>query len=316
MTCHERRCYECGVGIVGPVARKGRYTRYKSLRCVEIPESVAIPTCGKCGAEWIDIKTALEIDAALEVVYQQTLKEPVQGMEAAQIDGLTVYYPRVSSPAIATLNCDLEAVEKAAAQIWDYLSSRAGHRDDGFTVSLRLADKLTHLMRWIEIIRSSVTPDSKLRADDLTIGDIVKISRTKEDPDQNVLSPRRLMTIDEAIKHAEEVSGESDCPCGGEHEQLANWLKSYRSLLEENEKLKAWINDLQSGMYINCVYCGHRYGPHTEIPASMADVLKAHIEECPKHPMSTLKTKLEMALMKIAKLKESNSMSKAIIEKD
>jgi len=60
-------------------------------------------------------------------------------------------------------------------------------------------------------------------------------------------------------------------------------------LLEEIQKLRIWVNDLHSGMFINCVYCGHRYGPNTEIPASMADVLKKHIEQCPEHPMSKLK---------------------------
>jgi hypothetical protein len=69
------------------------------------------------------------------------------------------------------------------------------------------------------------------------------------------------------------------------------------ALLDENEKLQQWINDLQSGMYINCVYCGHRYGPSSEVPAAMADVLKAHIEQCPKHPMSALKS--ENALLRI-----------------
>jgi hypothetical protein len=57
---------------------------------------------------------------------------------------------------------------------------------------------------------------------------------------------------------------------------------------DEINRLKGWINDLQSGMYINCVYCGHRYGPSDEVPESMADVLKKHIEECPEHPMSKL----------------------------
>lgn len=27
----------------------------------------------------------------------------------------------------------------------------------------------------------------------------------------------------------------------------------------EIKRLRDWMNDLQSGMYINCVYCGHRY---------------------------------------------------------
>ena len=61
-------------------------------------------------------------------------------------------------------------------------------------------------------------------------------------------------------------------------------------LITEVRRLQAWVNDLQSGMYINCVYCGHRYGPGDEVPATMADVLKEHIEQCPQHPMSHLKS--------------------------
>jgi len=59
----------------------------------------------------------------------------------------------------------------------------------------------------------------------------------------------------------------------------------------EKVKMQQWVNDLQSEMYINCVYCGHRYGPKKNTPVAMADVLKKHIEKCPKHPMSELKTK-------------------------
>ncbi len=49
-----------------------------------------------------------------------------------------------------------------------------------------------------------------------------------------------------------------------------------QELLAENEKLKAWISDLQSGMFINCVYCGHRYGPKDQMPATLvaADPVK------------------------------------------
>ena len=63
--------------------------------------------------------------------------------------------------------------------------------------------------------------------------------------------------------------------------------RSYKALKAENERLKQWISDLQSGMYINCVYCGHRYGP------KMADILKEHIEKCPEHPMSHLKAEYD-----------------------
>jgi len=58
---------------------------------------------------------------------------------------------------------------------------------------------------------------------------------------------------------------------------------------EEIEQLTQWIDDLQSKMYINCVYCGHRYGPQDEVPATMAEALKEHIEICEKHPMSKIR---------------------------
>lgn len=71
-------------------------------------------------------------------------------------------------------------------------------------------------------------------------------------------------------------------------------MKSSRTeLMAEVRQLKQWVNDLQSGMYINCVYCGHRYGPKESTPATategpsptMAESLKRHIERCPKHPL-------------------------------
>lgn len=63
-------------------------------------------------------------------------------------------------------------------------------------------------------------------------------------------------------------------------------LAEQTTLKAENGKLRAWIHDLQSGMYVNCVYCGHRYGPKENTPETQADILKAHIEVCPKHPLS------------------------------
>ncbi len=69
-----------------------------------------------------------------------------------------------------------------------------------------------------------------------------------------------------------------------------------RVIIETNFQLRGWIDDLQSGMYINCVYCGHRYGPSDKTPASKAEMLKQHIEICPDHPMSKLKVELAAAL--------------------
>lgn len=55
---------------------------------------------------------------------------------------------------------------------------------------------------------------------------------------------------------------------------------------EEIQRLTQWVNDLQSKMYVNCVYCGHRYGPNETTPVTMANVLREHVEQCKFHPMS------------------------------
>ena len=62
-----------------------------------------------------------------------------------------------------------------------------------------------------------------------------------------------------------------------------------KNLERENASLVQWVHDLQAGMSINCVYCGKKYGPDDEVPSTMADVLKEHVEQCPKHPMSALR---------------------------
>ena len=78
-------------------------------------------------------------------------------------------------------------------------------------------------------------------------------------------------------------------------------VAAVRWALDEIKRLNHWVEDCQSGMWINCVYCGHRYGPGNAHPASLAEggpinmqeALKRHIEECPKHPMSRLKLEIE-----------------------
>lgn len=106
------------------------------------------------------------------------------------------------------------------------------------------------------------------------------------------------MTLDEAIKHCEEKAEElrrkainitpddpyyedyCDClECANEHEQLAEWLKDYKRLLEEQRPTGEWIVDYQEnedalfkhgwkcpvcetrntyGMPPYCMYCGAR----------------------------------------------------------
>lgn len=54
-------------------------------------------------------------------------------------------------------------------------------------------------------------------------------------------------------------------------------------ILLDRNRLIRWIMDLQSGMYVNCVYCGHRYGPYGEKPAQEA--LTRHVDNCEHHPL-------------------------------
>ena len=63
------------------------------------------------------------------------------------------------------------------------------------------------------------------------------------------------------------------------------------AMARENQVLQQWVSDLQAKTFVNCVYCGHRYGPSETTPVSMADALKLHIEACPKHPMAACRRK-------------------------
>ena len=98
--------------------------------------------------------------------------------------------------------------------------------------------------------------------------------------------------------------------------QLANvvgeinevWMPKVAELQLEINRLRAWVSDLQSGMYINCVYCGHRYGPEDEIPTTMANALKEHIENCPEHPMSALKAEIEVRSIELDSVEASRQM--------
>lgn len=71
----------------------------------------------------------------------------------------------------------------------------------------------------------------------------------------------------------------------------------FRDKDERIEQLEGWVRDLQRGCYINCVYCGHRYGPNIEeVPA---DALRKHVAMCRDHPMAELITACQNAILVI-----------------
>jgi len=93
---------------------------------------------------------------------------------------------------------------------------------------------------------------------------------------------------DEHLRLIRQISTESVNPEEADdlRSQIAALIVEVGTLRSLNRNLKQWVADLHSGMYINCVYCGHRYGPTSEVPATKADMLKRHISKCPEHPLS------------------------------
>ena len=68
-----RRCRECGEGTIRPLAKAGRRMPFRNLPALAVPRSFAIPTCDRCGNEWIDPRTAAALDEVLQAVYTDEL---------------------------------------------------------------------------------------------------------------------------------------------------------------------------------------------------------------------------------------------------
>ena len=106
--------------------------------------------------------------------------------------------------------------------------------------------------------------------------------------------PQTILALLDMADRCIAAEGERDRLAMGDVNSRREYLATIRAenaeLNRQVGELRHWVHDLQSGMFINCVYCGHRYGPKDEVPCTMADALKAHVEQCPKHPMSALKS--------------------------
>lgn len=66
-------CPQCGEGIIRPRTAAGRRSPFRNIPDVEIPESVAIPTCTVCNEEWYDARTTEVLQEALQSAYQEAL---------------------------------------------------------------------------------------------------------------------------------------------------------------------------------------------------------------------------------------------------
>jgi len=70
----KKRCAQCGAREVTKVAKAGRTAPYRNTE-LSVPASLEIPTCGNCGAEWIDAATARALDDGLEASYQERVRQ-------------------------------------------------------------------------------------------------------------------------------------------------------------------------------------------------------------------------------------------------
>jgi hypothetical protein len=84
----ERRCRDCGEGMVRLLARAGRKTLYKFIE-LEVPKALTIPTCDHCGAEWHNDHTAAVFDEAMAQIFRSELvsiaQRAIERIEAASI---------------------------------------------------------------------------------------------------------------------------------------------------------------------------------------------------------------------------------------
>lgn len=67
------KCAACGQGQVVMLAKPGRRAAFKNIPDLEVPETLELPTCELCGAEWLDERAAAQLDIALADVYRREL---------------------------------------------------------------------------------------------------------------------------------------------------------------------------------------------------------------------------------------------------
>lgn len=65
------RCVCCGEGELKPLAKKGRTIRHKTVESMSIPDDFKIPTCDKCGSEWLNKEVSDQLYVVLEKQFEK-----------------------------------------------------------------------------------------------------------------------------------------------------------------------------------------------------------------------------------------------------
>ena len=69
-----RRCIHCGTKAVKPRNGIGRTIRYRTMPCMQIPNDILVPTCGRCKSEYLDEESVGILAPSLQTVYLQSLR--------------------------------------------------------------------------------------------------------------------------------------------------------------------------------------------------------------------------------------------------
>jgi hypothetical protein len=141
-----RRCRNCGDGHIHAVAKRGRREKYKTLE-LKVPADIKIPTCDKCGTEWLDAATSKTLTAALEKEYRAVLHslaaaaikkirekhstrrlEQLLGMSEGYLSKLSTGRSEPSAELVAHLGllaADVRRRTRELENMWERASKRA-----------------------------------------------------------------------------------------------------------------------------------------------------------------------------------------------
>lgn len=78
--------------------------------------------------------------------------------------------------------------------------------------------------------------------------------------------------------------------------QHATWAQHLEAA---NDRLWRWVQDLQGGMSVNCVHCGHHFEG-----VGNGDLLRQHVMTCPKHPLAAALQEVATQALTIEKLRK------------
>ena len=69
-----RRCIHCGTKAVKPRKGIGRTICYWTMPCMQIPNDILVPTCGRCKSEFLDEDAVAMLAPSLQSAYLQSLR--------------------------------------------------------------------------------------------------------------------------------------------------------------------------------------------------------------------------------------------------